>query len=127
MFEGMFSPLLTLALFSRVLAAPQRDWPPNVRTTGFVLYNGPDRALAPELTAFLSAGPPPVVFTLGTSAVGAAGRLYHESTAAAARVRGGRGAPPGRVPPKPPPRPPPPRPAHRRARPPPHPFPPPDP
>jgi len=86
MFEGMFSPLLTLALFSRVLAAPQRDWPPNVLTTGFVFYNGPDRALAPELTAFLSAGPPPVVFTLGTSAVGAAGRFYHESAGVAARL-----------------------------------------
>ena len=35
---------------------------------------------------FLAAGPPPVVFTLGTSAVGAAGRFYHESAAAAARL-----------------------------------------
>jgi UDP:flavonoid glycosyltransferase YjiC (YdhE family) len=86
MFEGMFSRRLTLALFSRVLAEPQRDWPPNVHTTGFVFYNGPDRSLAPELKAFLSAGPPPVVFTLGTSAVGAAGRFYHESADAAARL-----------------------------------------
>jgi rhamnosyltransferase subunit B len=85
MFEGLFSPHLTLALFSSVLGRPQADWPPNVETTGFVFYNGPDR-LAAELEAFLAAGPPPVVFTLGTSAVGAAGRFYQESAAAAARV-----------------------------------------
>ncbi len=86
MFEGMFSPRLTLALFSRVLGEPQPDWPPQVITTGFVFYNGPDAALSPELEEFLAAGPPPVVFTLGTSAVGAAGRFYHESAAAAARL-----------------------------------------
>ena len=85
MFEGMFSPHLTLALFSRVLGLPQPDWPQNVETTGFVFYNGPD-ALDPKLEAFLAAGPRPVVFTLGTSAVGAAGRFYHESAAAAARL-----------------------------------------
>jgi UDP:flavonoid glycosyltransferase YjiC (YdhE family) len=86
MFEGMFSPRLTLAIFSRVLGSPQPDWPPHVRTTGFVFYNGPDAALSPELEEFLAAGPPPVVFTLGTSAVGAAGRFYHESAAAVARL-----------------------------------------
>jgi UDP:flavonoid glycosyltransferase YjiC (YdhE family) len=85
LFEGQFSPALTLALFSSVLAQPQPDWPPNVRTTGFVFYNGAE-TLAPELEAFLAAGPPPVVFTLGTSAVGAAGRFYDESAAAAARL-----------------------------------------
>jgi UDP:flavonoid glycosyltransferase YjiC (YdhE family) len=86
MFEGMFSPRLTLAIFSRVLAEPQPDWPPHVRTTGFVFYNGPDQTLAPELEEFLASGPAPVVFTLGTSAVGAAGRFYHESAAAAERL-----------------------------------------
>ena len=86
MFEGLYSRRLTLALFSRVLADPQPDWPPNVVTTGFVFYNGTDHTLVPELEAFLASGPPPVVFTLGTSAVGAAGRFYHESAAAAARL-----------------------------------------
>ena len=86
MFEGMFSPRLTLALYSRVLGEPQPDWPPHVRTTGFVFYNGPDRALASEIQEFLAAGPPPVVFTLGTSAVGAAGSFYHESAEAARRL-----------------------------------------
>ena len=81
LFEGQFSPLGTLAMYSRVLAAPQRDWPPNVVCTGCVFYNGPD-GLDARLAEFLAAGPPPVVFTLGTSAVGAAGRFYHESAAA---------------------------------------------
>jgi len=84
-FEGQFSPTLTLALFSRVLGLPQPDWPPNVVTTGFVFYNGPD-PMQPDLEAFLSAGPPPVVFTLGTSAVGAAGSFYEESVKAVARL-----------------------------------------
>jgi rhamnosyltransferase subunit B len=84
-FEGQFSPLLNLALFSRVMAAPQVDWPAHVEETGFVFYNGPD-PLSPELEAFLASGPPPIVFTLGTSAVGAAGGFYEESAAAAARL-----------------------------------------
>ncbi len=79
--EGQFSPFGTLAMYSRVLATPQRDWPPNVVSTGCVFYNGPD-GLDARLAKFLEAGPPPVVFTLGTSAVGAAGRFYHESAAA---------------------------------------------
>ncbi len=85
LFEGQFSPTLTLALFSRVLGSPQPDWPPNVVTTGFVFYNGPD-SMQPELEEFLSAGPAPVVFTLGTSAVGAAGNFYEESVKAVARL-----------------------------------------
>jgi UDP:flavonoid glycosyltransferase YjiC (YdhE family) len=85
LFEGQFSPQLTLALFSRVLAEPQPDWPPHVQTTGFVFYNGPD-ALDPALEDFLATGPAPVVFTLGTSAVGAAGTFYQESAAAAAHL-----------------------------------------
>jgi rhamnosyltransferase subunit B len=84
-FEGQFSPARTLALFSRVLASPQPDWPPNVTITGFVFYNGRD-LLPPDLDEFLSAGPPPVVFTLGTSAVGAAGSFYEESVKAAMQL-----------------------------------------
>ena len=85
LFEGQFSPTLNLALFSRVLASPQPDWPANVHMTGFVFYNGPD-PLSPALDAFLNAGPPPIVFTLGTSAVGAAGSFYEESAEAASRL-----------------------------------------
>jgi UDP:flavonoid glycosyltransferase YjiC (YdhE family) len=83
--EGQFSPHGTLALFSRLLAEPQPDWPPNVAVTGSVFYNEAD-PLEPKLEDFLAAGAPPVVFTLGTSAVGAAGRFYHESAAAVAKL-----------------------------------------
>ena len=86
LFEGQFSPMLTLALFSRVLASPQADWPPNVVITGSIFYNGPE-LLQPELEAFLKAGPPPVVFTLGSSAVAVAGRFYEESLDAMRRLR----------------------------------------
>ena len=85
LFEGQFSPLGTLGMYPRSLATPQRDWPPNVVSTGCVFYNGPE-GLDAKLERFLETGPPPVVFTLGTSAVGAAGRFYHESAAAVQRL-----------------------------------------
>ena len=83
MFEAQFSPTLTLALFSREIGAPQPDWPARTQVTGFAFYNGPD-PLSPELVDFLDAGPAPIVFTLGTSAVLAAGSFYHESAKALA-------------------------------------------
>jgi UDP:flavonoid glycosyltransferase YjiC (YdhE family) len=88
--EGQHSPHLVLALFSRELARPQPDWPPNVAVTGPVLYNGAaSPELSDELQRFLAAGPPPLVFTLGTSAVEAAGSFY-EVSANAARHLGRR-------------------------------------
>jgi rhamnosyltransferase subunit B len=83
LFDGLYSRHGTLAMFSRTLAEPQRDWPPNVALTGCAFYNNAT-ALDAKLERFLAAGSPPVVFTLGTSAVGAAGHFYHESVAAAA-------------------------------------------
>jgi len=89
LFEEQYSPWLTLALFSREIGAPQPDWPPNTEQAGFVFYNGPDE-LPPALRAFLASGPPPIVFTLGSSAVLAAGSFYHESAKALA-LMGRRG------------------------------------
>jgi rhamnosyltransferase subunit B len=85
LYEGQFSPGLTLALFSRLLAAPQPDWPPHTQVTGFIFHQGPGR-LPPEVAQFLEAGPPPLVFTLGTSAVSAAGSFYRESVEAVRRL-----------------------------------------
>lgn len=80
LFEGANSPDLVLALFSRVFAEPQPDWPTQTVVTGFPLFDSTGgAALAPELQAFFDAGPAPVVFTLGSSAVGAAGRFYADS------------------------------------------------
>jgi rhamnosyltransferase subunit B len=84
-FDGQFSPMLTLALFSPVMASPRPDWPAHTRTTGFVFYNGQD-VLSAELEAFLNSGTPPIVFTLGSSAVLAPGEFYEESAAAAATL-----------------------------------------
>jgi len=83
-FEGSYSPALVLALFSAQLAAPQPDWPPNTLVTGFPFYDRGE--LPPEVERFLEAGPAPVVFTLGSSAVSAAGSFYVESLAAVNRL-----------------------------------------
>src|SRR5262245_48291897 len=82
-YEGQHSPALVLALFSRVLAKPQPDWPANVRVTGRISFDaGHGKALSSELEEFLGQGAPPIVFTLGSSAVLAAGDFYEESIAA---------------------------------------------
>jgi rhamnosyltransferase subunit B len=85
--SGQHSPQLVLALFSRVLAEPQPDWPLHTVVAGPILFNG---AASPEVSAelerFLAEGEPPIVFTLGTSAVEAAGSFYEVSAAAARRL-----------------------------------------
>lgn len=87
LFEGQHSPHRVLALFSRALAEPQPDWPRHVVVTGQLVHDAAHgTALAPELERFLAAGPPPVVFTLGTSAVLVGERFYNESAAAARRL-----------------------------------------
>ena len=82
-FDGQHSPELVLAMFSNVLATAQPDWPAATCITGNIFYDGAsDSAPTGELARFLDAGPAPLVFTLGTSAVGAAGKFYEESAAA---------------------------------------------
>jgi UDP:flavonoid glycosyltransferase YjiC (YdhE family) len=104
-FEGQHSPYRVLALFSRLLGEPQPDWPRHTTQTGFAFYDqrgdihiagadsavkGDDqRGLSQELRHFLDSGAPPVVFTLGSSAVMDAGEFYRES-AEAARLLGVR-------------------------------------
>lgn len=86
--QAQHSPLGVLGLFSRVLARPQADWPDRVHVTGAVLYNGRAGmpAMTPELEAFLDAGDPPLVFTLGSSAGHAAGSFYRDAADAARRL-----------------------------------------
>lgn len=81
LYEGQFSPHGTLALFSRAFGEPQADWPVKATVTGFPFFN---RAIPmpPAVAAFLDAGDPPVVFTLGSSAVHTAGTFWQESLAA---------------------------------------------
>jgi rhamnosyltransferase subunit B len=83
-FGGQHSPTLILALFSALFAQPQPDWPPQARVTGFAFYDGRNElGMPPALARFLDSGPPPIVFTLGTSAVWVARDFYRESIAAA--------------------------------------------
>jgi UDP:flavonoid glycosyltransferase YjiC (YdhE family) len=88
LFDAKHSPSLVLALFSRVLGVEQKDWPPNARITGFCFYDSDagNAGLPAQLEAFLDAGPAPVVFTLGSAAVLAAGNFYEESAAAAEQL-----------------------------------------
>jgi UDP:flavonoid glycosyltransferase YjiC (YdhE family) len=89
--EGQFSPHGTLALFSPHFAQPQPDWPMNTRATGFVSYDKKGEGFGAasdgtELERFLAAGAAPVVFTLGSSAVMAAGRFFEESVKAVTKL-----------------------------------------
>jgi MGT family glycosyltransferase len=89
LFEGQFSPFGTLAFFSRWFAQPQPDWPANVTVTGFPFYDKLDAGsagLTSEVERFLAAGPPPVLFTLGTSAVLVPSDFYATSAAAVEKL-----------------------------------------
>jgi rhamnosyltransferase subunit B len=93
--DGQFSPRGTLALFDPWLAAPQPDWPPRTLVCGAALHDAGDpqatTAAADEaLERFLAAGPPPVVFALGSSAVWLA-RDYWKHAIAACNTLGLRG------------------------------------
>lgn len=84
-FDGKHSPHLVLALYSRLLGGPQPDWPASAVQTGFAFYDRDETGadLPEELDRFLSEGEAPVVFTLGSAAVGAAGDFFARSAAAA--------------------------------------------
>jgi rhamnosyltransferase subunit B len=79
------SSCMILGSFSPVLAAPQPDWDPRIVLTGFIFYDGTHQntELSAELQAFLAAGEPPIVFTLGTIVIGVPGTFYQESVQAA--------------------------------------------
>ena len=85
LFDAKHSPHLVLALFSRVLGEEQKDWPPHARITGFCFYDAEagNAALPAHLEEFMNAGAAPVVFTLGSAAVLAAGDFYEVSAKAA--------------------------------------------
>jgi len=92
-YEGQFSPESVLGLFSPLLTKHDVDRPQNTRITGFLFYDkeadqpadksGTDPDAPGRLERFLESGPPPVVFTLGSSTVLAAGDFYRESVNAA--------------------------------------------
>ncbi len=73
-------------LWSPLFAPTQPDHPKNLTVPGFPFYQPRDRArkvLAAGLDAFLSAGEPPIVFTLGSFAPEVSGNFYDNSLRAA--------------------------------------------
>lgn len=85
LFDAKHSPYLVLALFSRVLGVEQKDWPPHTLIAGFAYYDADagNAKLPPNLEKFLNSREAPVVFTLGSAAVLAAGDFYEVSAKAA--------------------------------------------
>ncbi len=79
------SPQLDLAAFSPLLARLQPDWPSATQQVGYLWYDRwhHDQGLSDQVSSFLAAGEPPVVFTLGSAAVFLAADFYRESLAAA--------------------------------------------
>ena len=89
-FEGKHSEDLVLACFPRFFAAPQPDWPAAVVQTGFPFLAQPCRPEnSARIESFLASGPPPIIFTLGSTAVHIA-RGFYASAAASARELGRR-------------------------------------
>jgi rhamnosyltransferase subunit B len=64
-FKGwLHSPRRVIGLFPEWFAPIQPDWPPQLRLTGFPLYDEPDEhPLSAGLQTFLDAGSPPIRFT----------------------------------------------------------------
>jgi UDP:flavonoid glycosyltransferase YjiC (YdhE family) len=88
-FRWWFSPDLVVGLFPPWYAAPQPDWPPQVRLAGFGRFDGAEAEFPDDLIAFCRAGPPPVAFTLGTGMAHAAG--FFRAAVAACGALGARG------------------------------------
>ena len=80
-----WSEELHLVLFSRELARPQPDWPESAVQVGFPFHDRGDegQGLPLSLEVFLRQGEPPLVFTLGSSAVYVAGDFYRAAAEAA--------------------------------------------
>ena len=84
--EWLHSPRRVIGLFPEWFAPIQPDWPPQLRLTGFPLYDEPDEhVLSPGLQAFLDRGSPPVLFTPG-SANRAASQFFAAALNAARRL-----------------------------------------
>jgi len=88
-FRWWLSPDLVIGLFPGWYAAPQPDWPPQLRLAGFGRFDGARGELPEEVRRFCEAGPPPIAFTLGTGMAHAAD--FFRTAVAACEARGARG------------------------------------
>ncbi len=89
--NGWFhSPDRVIGLFPDWYGRPKPDWPPQVRLTGFPMFDeGEARKSPPAVEEFLAAGEPPIVFTLGTPM--RTGHEFFKTSAEACRILGKRG------------------------------------
>jgi UDP:flavonoid glycosyltransferase YjiC (YdhE family) len=100
LFEGQHAPDLVLGLYSSALGAPQPDFPPNTVVTGFLFYDETPPGLeasAEQARAFAADGEPPIVVTLGSSAVRIAEDVFAETAQLGRRMIALVGPDPGAV------------------------------
>lgn len=99
---------LSFALWSPHFRGPLPDDPPRGRICGFTWFDShrDHDHLAPEIERFLAEGEPPILFTLGSTAVYVAGGFYEAAARACERLgqrglllTGGKLAPPKNLPP----------------------------
>jgi rhamnosyltransferase subunit B len=89
LFRWWLSPDLVIGLFPAWYAAPQPDWPAQLRLAGFGRFDGVRTELPDSVRAFCRSGTPPIAFTLGTGMAHAAGFFRAAALACATlRVRG---------------------------------------
>jgi UDP:flavonoid glycosyltransferase YjiC (YdhE family) len=88
-FRWWLSPDLVIGLFPPWYAAPQPDWPPQLRLAGFGQFDGARGELPEDVRTFCADGPPPIAFTLGTGMRHAAG--FFRTAVAACEALGARG------------------------------------
>lgn len=89
MFDVSIESALTLCCYSPLFGPLQKDAPPGTEVVGFPVFDsqtGNDETPDAELEAFLAAGPPPLVFTLGSFAVYAPGDFYREAARTAEKL-----------------------------------------
>jgi UDP:flavonoid glycosyltransferase YjiC (YdhE family) len=79
---------LNLGLWSPVLRGPLPHDPPHSRICGFPWFDRGHHVQQPErdIARFLEEGQPPVVFTMGTTVITAAGRFYQQAAEACRRL-----------------------------------------
>jgi len=99
---------VNLGLWSPRFRGPLPDDPPQGRVCGFTWFDAhrDHEHLSPEVRRFLDDGAPPVLFTLGSTAVFVAGAFYEAAAEACRRLNrrgllliGGKQPPPRRLPP----------------------------
>lgn len=88
LFRWWFSPELVIGMFPQWYGPPQSDWPPQIRLSGFGLFDGHSTELAPDLREFCRGGQC-IAFTFGTGMMHAA-HLFRASVEAC-RILGMRG------------------------------------